>query len=1213
MTQTFDLLDTDLSGVNLIEASAGTGKTFTIAAVYLRLIIETGLTVDGILVVTFTEAATAELKDRIRNRLRDAVSAFEAGGNDEPFLQGLIDRHPDPRPALDRLRSAIRDFDEAAIFTIHGFCMRMLRENAFESGGLFDTELMTNEEGFRREVVEDFWRRHFYEATTLFVNHAVGKGCSPDFFLKLLGKSIGVQTPRIIPRVSASDTAPLESDYRDAYRAVAKDWPASRQGALDLLMATTALNLNQYKKEKIPLWVEEMDAFTQLGSDNPAPPESFLKFTHGGLRKALKKNQTLPTHPFFSLCDALADAHAALTEAFDARLLALKIDILDRAGGALREKKARRNRMAFDDLLLNLQNALSAEGGPSLAATIRSRFKAALIDEFQDTDPIQYDIFRTLFSTPGNLLFLIGDPKQAIYRFRGADIFAYMEAKEHAERRFTLGENWRSEPGLVHAVNAVYGNAKSPFLYDAIPFEPATPAENKPNPTRLTIDGEAPPPMQIWRMVNDGEKKAISKTPAREVIIDAAAAEIARLIALGREGRALINDRPLAPGDIAVLLRAHYEARAMQRALFAVGVSAVLHSTENLFDARETAEMETVMAALARPGDVGRLRTALATDMLGLSVEEIDALNADEAGWEFWLIRFRDLHDLWARRGFMRAFRELASGTDMLPRLMALPDGERRCTNLLHLAETLHAAEATERPGMSGLVKWLSQQRQVGTDRADEHLLRLESDARAVRLVTIHKSKGLEYPVVFCPFIWAESRSDPKDPAIAFHDEADRKLTLDLGSDKADAHRTLADKENLAENLRLLYVALTRARNRCVTVWGKFNRADTAAAGWVFHPPPKAEAGDPLSALSAHYKGLDEDAVKADLDRLAAASKGVVSVQTMPAPGGSRAAPTVSETPDLTPRAFTRRMDDRFRVASFSSLTRGGEAAGPQAVEIPDHDAAPIPMKRTDEGRPDDAEPARDIFSFPRGAGPGTFLHSIFETIDFTQAGPAEVEPMVADMLASHGFEPDWRDVVVSMIQRTLATPLLSGRPDFTLSRVSLPDRLTELGFYFPLRPITPDRLAEVFDPRMDDDAGASAGAGDRLRFEPTEGFMMGFMDLVFLFDGRFYLLDWKSNHLGDDIDDYRGERLNEAMRDHHYDLQYYLYSVALDRYLRTRMPDYDYDAHFGGVFYLFLRGMDPARGVDCGVFYDRPSASRIAALSDALIDADGAEERMAR
>ncbi len=1212
MSQTFDLLDTDLDGVNLIEASAGTGKTFTIAAVYLRLIIETGLTVDGILVVTFTEAATAELKDRIRNRLRDAVSAFEAGESDEPFLQGLIDRHPDHRPVLDRLRSAIRDFDEAAIFTIHGFCMRMLRENAFESGGLFDTELMTDAEGLKREVAEDFWRHHFYEATPLFVNYALSQKYSPDAFRTLLASAVGVQTPRIIPQVAASDTAQLETNYQDAYRLVAYDWPSSRQGVLDLLLETTALNLNQYKKANIPNWVEEMDAFTQLGPDNPVLPGSFLKFTTAAMTKALKKNQPLPDHPFFGLCDALAGAHAALTEAFDARLMALKIDLFDRADGALREKKAQRNRMAFDDLLLNLHDALTADGGPALAGSIRSRFKAALIDEFQDTDPIQYEIFRTLFAVPDGLLFLIGDPKQAIYRFRGADIFAYMGAKEHAGRQYTLGENWRSEPGLVAAVNAVFGNAPKPFLYDAIPFEPATPAENKPNPTRLTIDGEAPPPMQIWRMVNDRDEKPIGKTWARPVIVEAAAAETARLIALGREGRARINDRPIAPGDIAVLLRAHSEARAMQRALFAAGVPAVLHSTENLFDTRETTEMETVLAALVRPGDAGRLRTALATDMLGLSAGEIDALNADESAWEAWLVRFRDLHDRWARRGFMRAFRELVSETDMLPRLMALTDGERRCTNLLHLAETLHAAEATERPGMSGLVKWLSQQRQIGTERTDEHLLRLESDARAVRLVTIHKSKGLEYPVVFCPFIWAGSKpkAKAKDPAIAFHDETDHCLTLDLGSDDAAAHRKLAEKENLAENLRLLYVALTRARNRCVTVWGKFNDADTAAAAWVFHTPPEADAGDPLAALSARYKGMDEDTVKADLDRLSAGSKGTVSVRSMPVPDGSRAAPPVVETPDLTPRAFTRPMEDRFRVASFSSLTRGGEAAGPLAVEIPDHDAAPRPLKRTAEGKPGDAEGVRDIFSFPRGAGSGTFLHSLFEILDFTDTDPVAVEPLVADMLAAQGFEPDWRDVVVSMIRRTLATPLLPDHGDFTLSRVPLSDRLTELGFYFPLRPITPEQLAEVFDPRMD---GGDIGAGDRLRFEPTEGFMMGFMDLVFRFDGRFYLLDWKSNHLGDDIDDYRSERLNDAMRDHHYDLQYYLYTVALDQYLKRRMPDYDYDAHFGGVFYLFLRGLDPTRGSGCGVFFDRPPASRIAALSEALIHADNMDKRMAR
>jgi exodeoxyribonuclease V beta subunit len=1200
MDPIFHLLDTDLSGDALIEASAGTGKTFTIAAIYLRLIIEAGLTVDGILVVTFTEAATAELKERIRNRLREAALSFEGGRSDDPFIRGLMERHPDPGTALDRLRSAIRDFDEAAIFTIHGFCMRMLRESAFESGGLFDTELMTDTESIMEEVAADFWRCRFYDASPLFVNYALGRKYTPDAFRGLMKAAVSAQSPRIIPRITAPDTARLESDYREAFRSVADAWPAARQGVSDLLTATTALNLNQYKKEKIPLWIEEMDALPLLDPDTPVLPGSFAKFTPAALRKALKKNQSLPVHPFFDLCGTLDDARAALTEAFEARLLALKIDLFDTAAEALQAKKARHNRMAFDDLLLNLYQALTADTGPALAAAIRTRFRAALIDEFQDTDPIQYAIFNILFSGPESRLFLIGDPKQAIYGFRGADVFAYMAARERAQHRYTLGENWRSEPDLVTAVNTVFGNVARPFLYDAIPFAPVSPAENPPNPTRLTLDGRAEPPLQIWRMAPEEGAKPITKGTARPRIYRAVASEIARLIAAGRSGRARINQTGLQPGDIAVLLRANREAREMQQALLARRIPAVLQSTESLFKAPEAAEMERVLQAMARPGEPGPVRTALATELLGRSAGDIDRFTLDEAAWEEQLTAFRDLHRLWATRGFMRAFKALLSGNGVLPRLMALPDGERRCTNLLHLAEVLHTVEASERTGMAGLVKWLSQQREHGSPRTEAHQLRLESDARAVKLVTIHKSKGLEYPVVFCPFFWSSSTSGGKEPVVAFHEETgDRRLILDLGSDRIDDHRALADKESLAENLRLLYVALTRARNRCVLIWGKFNQAETAAPAWLFHPPPPGETDDPLTALGAHFKGLDPEAVAGDLDRLGEVSGGTLSVAPMPEEPAEAVSSVVQAPPDLAPRTFSGVIDDRFRVTSFSALTRDGGEAPPHPDGPADRDAAlPAPAP------PDPAtDRRRTIFSFPRGARPGTLLHLLLETIDFTDHRPGTLDPVIAGALSGHGIDPEWKGVVAGMIRKVLSTPLLADRPDFTLSRLGADSRLNELGFYFPLNPLTPARLAEAF-------GGTPAPPdSDRFRFKPTEGFLMGFIDLVFRFEGRFYLVDWKSNHLGDEIGDYHRSRLGDAMTAHQYDLQYYLYTVALDQYLQRRMAGYRYQTHFGGVFYLFLRGMDPEMGPDYGIFHDRPPAERVAALSDLLIDRSGVAE----
>jgi len=1204
LVKDFDLLNAPLEGTNLTEASAGTGKTYTITGLFLRLVLEKKLSVEEILVVTFTEAATEELKDRIRSKLREAIEAFATGHSQDNLLNELVKKYKDSKAAVRCLKEAVRDFDQAAIFTIHGFCRRMLHENAFESGSLFDTELVTDQENLKREIVDDFWRKHFYNASALFIHYTLNSNVCPDGLLSLLGNKVGQPYLKVIPQVQIPNSSLQEQEFRESFNQVRQIWRSAKADIEDILTTDKALNRNKYRKTSIRGWIQSMDDYVESGGNNPILFTSFKKFTSSELEGAVKKNYSPPAHPFFELCERLKEKQEEIERAFEQRLLGLRVELFRYMQSELARRKADKNIQSFDDLLLRLHQALYDKGGEKLAKAMRMKFKAALIDEFQDTDPVQYAIFKKAFGDENSILFLIGDPKQAIYSFRSADVFAYMDAATTVESRYTLGENWRSEPDLISAINTMFANAHLPFVYDKIPFQPAAPATKKEREA-FRIDGKSEPPFQLWFV--DAQKatgldKPITKTLGRELIPTAVAAEISRLLNLARKNKTLLGKRALREEDIAVLVRTNAEARLMQQALSALNVPSVLYSTGNLFDSHEAMEMERVLAGIAEPNHEKLLKAALATDMMGVKGEGLDSFMEDETGWEEWLVKFKAWHDLWNKSGFIRMFRSLLLEEKILTRLMSFPDGERRNTNLLHLSEVLHQASTERAFGMAGLLKWLSEQRDPNTPRLEKHQLRLETDENAVKLVTIHKSKGLEYPVVFCPFAWGGSRMrNPADP-FTFHDEGDNmRPTLDLGSEEMDENRVLAEKEQLAENVRLLYVALTRAKNRCYLVWGRFNEAESSAPVYLFHQPESWE-GDVLSAIEERFIGLSDEDVLADLETVVSKSGGTISLSEMPMEAGKAYSPSVAKRVKLTCRKFSGQIDRSWRISSFSSLV-SGQRHGP---EIADRDAISLLPDRYDERILEQSaieqEPA-GIFSFPRGTKAGTLVHDIFEHLDFAQEDTSLMEKLVADKLVEYGFEPKWQETLCDMIQKVLSVPLDPAQKDFTLSRIQNKDRLNELEFYFPLKSISPKELKSLFAKHAGRELPAEFPVRiEQLDFAPVRGFMKGFMDMVFQFEGRYYLVDWKSNFLGTRVDDYGQEALAVAMEKELYFLQYYIYVLALNQYLHLRLPGYKYETHFGGIYYIFLRGVDPGRGPEFGIYRDRPPVAFINELCKNLI-----------
>ncbi len=1175
-------LSAPLQGINLIEASAGTGKTYTITTLFIRLILEKHLTVDNILVVTFTEAATEELRDRIRRRLREALLAFQQGESQDDVLAGLMQQCADHQDAIFRLTNALRGFDEAGIFTIHSFCRQMLQENAFESGMLFDTELVKNQSPLLREIVEDFWRLHLYDTSPLFITYALEKAFNnPNRLLNTLknGQYVGQPFLKIIPYHDSPSLSVEELAFDSALTATRQAWQAAE--IEDLLLNDNNLNRSKYRKTSIPKWCQDLDSFLTTHQRSITLPKDFTKFTRSTIAQSLKKNKTPPQHDFFDHCEKLSHCQQVLSDNFQQHLLALKLKLFKIAEQDLADKKHEHHIQSFDDLLINLHKALKGANGQNLAQLIRKKYHAALIDEFQDTDPVQYEIFRTVFGDK-HILFLIGDPKQAIYSFRGADIFTYMAACRDATHRYTLATNWRSEPDLISGVNALFKQVNNPFLFEDIPFQAVQPPKRSLDDKRLKIENKYLPPLQLWfihrHIANCLPEKPINKSWAKRQIPISVGNEIARLLMLGQKEQALIGNKPLVAGDIAVLVRTNIQARQMQRVLTKLRIPNVLYSRESLFSSKEVMEMERILMAVADPGNEPLIKAALTTDMLGMNGTDLHQLMENEALEQKRLSRFHYYHYLWRNVGFIQMFRTLLFKEQVQPRLLSYPDGERRLTNVLHAAELLQQAAVQQKLGITGLYQWLSQlhhdyKTQEGNKEAEanEQELRLESDEKLVKIVTIHKSKGLEYPIVFCPFVWDGILYTRKGDQFIFHNDND-ELILDLGSTKQEQHRLRALEEERAENLRLFYVAVTRAKHRCYLIWGALRDSSKSALAHLLHPGVDVEkADDAMLRESLQHLTKDKTLQIADLP-------------TDYAPYRRQ----FDKIEKLKPRPFLGKIDKGWKVSSFTSLSSTNPSS--DAADRPDYDEItvirPIRDSRLDKNH---------IFSFPRGARAGTFMHALFENLDFTHPSPE----LINLQLLNFGYDVEkWQAVILTLVDDVLNTPLEQNLLNFALSGISRQKRLNELEFYYPISEVMPQGLGTIFA-----DFGHQVSFNS---FAPVRGFMKGYIDMVFEYEGRYYLADYKSTMLGTQPEAYHYSSLKEVMRREGYILQYHIYAVALHRYLSARLPHYRYEEHFGGIYYLFLRGMRPEWGADYGIYREKPAAALINQLSAYLNQSNG-------
>ncbi|MBR9882768.1 MAG: exodeoxyribonuclease V subunit beta [Oceanospirillales bacterium] len=1225
--QPLDSLRFPLHGRRLIEASAGTGKTYTIAALYLRLVLGHGgdnayvrpLLPPEILVVTFTNAATRELRERIRDRLAEAAQVFRglAPAKDH-FLSALLDE-PEYRDesaragAAYQLDRAAQWMDEAAIYTIHGWSQRMLTQHAFDSGSLFDQQLDNEDDELLKEAVQDYWRTFCYPLPRAAARALGELARDPSQLESVLQPMLragnarlciaGEPLPQAISPTDFADELVQWQQRCDALQQEARSLWLNGVEAIELKLheavAQGVLSKASFKPDNLPQWLKELRVWAE-GDEGDS--KLLGRFTRANLRARTNKKfqfEGTPDHPAFKALEAYIDFIDSAPDMNPVRLHAAHW-----VASRFEQGKRRAARLGFDDLLVRLDEALHSASGTRLAQQIVEQYPVALIDEFQDTDPVQYRSFHRIYASGHEIpsaLLMIGDPKQAIYAFRGADIHTYLQARrDSAGALYTLGTNYRSSMAMVDAVNRLFQSSESrdeqgafQFARDGenpLPFHPVSANGRK---ERLEILGNTPAALSGWWV---DEALAQTKEGFRSAVAESTASEICRLLSLARTQKAGFRQadgalEPLKPGDIAILVRTGSEAQRVRQVLDRRGVPSVyLSDRESVFDTLEAQDLWRWLRACAEPEQPRLVHAALATATLDLGLVELDRLNRDESVWETQVELFRTLRDAWQRQGVLAMLRRLLDAFELPAKLLQRAGGERALTNILHLAEMLQAA-SVQLDGELALIRYLSEQLAGSGGDSDERVLRLESDADRVQVITIHKSKGLEYPLVFLPFISDCRTVSARVGSYLYHDDRGETLIELDASDKDACAR--ADRERLQEDLRLLYVALTRPVHACWIALAPLKAVGKSALGQLLGIAESAP-----DALQGAFTGL------CDTTAVGIAPLPAVTHEVLPeVSGASRLREAESFSRVFEPRPWW--------IASYSALCRlKGREEMPASQDGADTARDETLLEGRDEAAVAAAEVQGnpDIHRFWKGPAAGTFLHGMLEWA--ADEGFSEVARSAE--LRSEFLEPrcqrrdwqPWRSVLDDWLVRLLSAPLPIESGELRLCELTV--YKAEMEFWFSAAPV---RIAEL-------DALATRHllpGEDRPELEDGQlnGMLKGFIDLIFEHQGRYWVADYKSNWLGPNSQSYTHQAMSDAILHKRYDMQYLLYTLALHRLLKSRIPGYaddpvtGYEQHVGGALYLFLRGIDEPQ--HRGAFIDRPPVELILAL-DALFSGQGGE-----
>lgn len=1081
-----DVINIPLEKSNLIEASAGTGKTYSVAILALRLILENKIPVENILMVTFTNAAVAEMELRLRLFIRKAYHYIKTNACDDDTIKTIVDKSIDANDKNETeklLKNALLFLDETKIFTIHGFCQKTLNEFAFETGQLFGTEILSSQIQLIEDVVNEFWRTQITTLDPKLLKILISHGFSRE---KLIGLTKDYLSGKIFCANSNENhhlefieekKKEIDLTYSNCVDYVTSNFNTIKENASKNNYALNLLKeANDQSDKLIELIIEKFDKkFTA----------KYFEELHKLMGQYLKK---------------LEDYDNDITQIINSYYY----KGLYYAEKEIENKK--KNLLSFDDLIIKLHNAVKNE---NLKEELNKKYKAVFIDEFQDTDKLQYEIFKEVFFNTA-ILFFIGDPKQSIYSWRKADLHTYVKARNSVDKIYTMDTNYRSTNNLVNAFNKFFlpEQGFDTFLDKSIQYEKVSARADK---TEMTLNNSAVTPIIIYNAAN---KKEIAK-------------KTSELVNKMLTENYIIENNKLVPKDIGVIVRTNKESRLIKAELDKKNIPNVVIDETKVLNSQEAYDVSYLLSAVINP-NISNIRRALLSSFTQFSIDDI--LKLDN---QLLMQNFIELKNLWIKKGVYGMIHHFIYLYQVKNYLLGKgKSGERTLANLYQIAEILHQQETIKKISHEGLYTWLLKQIQSesDSDNMDEFVQRIESDENAVTIITIHKSKGLSYNVLIVPFL--DFYENDKIEFYSFRDDnGDFKITNTPDENQKQKFKTQTEQENR----RLIYVALTRAVYQC-------------------HIISNTSSSNKNSELKAFLNSLKPD----DLIRYAVEDEEKTDKKYFSKNDDINFSPKKVSIPEP---------DTAWQISSFSSISDS---------HVSIHESE-VPAFSNEY----------DKFVFellPRGTSAGNFLHELFENIDFTNSSNWLDVIRKSGAKYSSIYNPEHESFYLQLISNTLSAKINTSKNTFTLKNIK--SKLPELEFYYSISRFNIGKLTETLP-----DININ-------NIYDIEGVLHGFIDLFFEYENSYYVLDWKSNFLGYTIEDYLPENLYNVIKDNNYNLQYYIYTIAVKRYLSARLKNFNYNKQFGGIIYVFLRG---TRENQCsGIYYHKPEIETINKL-DAL------------
>lgn len=1170
-----------LNQSSLIEASAGTGKTYTMANLYLRLVLGVGcepLNVEQILVVTFTKAATQELRSRIREKLvqvgkwfRDPTTEDAQKALVDPFLAQIYQTvKPNLNQALLRLKIAEREIDLASIFTIDSFCQKMLFQFAFDSGIRFDLDLLADEDELLTRLSEETWRELFYPMGLLETQIVAQELRDPKGMKDSLKSYLYKENVRLSEEQHwvTEDFSHFLAEYQPFLQAVKYHWQTIAEDANVLIlneMDMGKLNGTTYTEKNIHHSFCELNKWA--GSESLYfPSKSFNYFCQNYLILKTKKAFEPLHHPIFVKNQSYLTDYQ---EKFERKQALVKSMLYYQFLAHLRQKinvyKQTHKEKSFNDMVHFLLEALRSERGESLAQQIRNLYPFAMIDEFQDTNQAQYEIFSRIFmpeGVKGQGFIMIGDPKQSIYKFRGADIFTYLKASRGVSQKATLTKNWRSAPAVVESCNNLFrfsGDLHYPFLYQEIEFQ-AVEAHSE----QKALVGESA--TQCFLLEEPFDEKRMAEHCAYQIQQQLKRSEQKQLFL--QKGDEI---QPLAANDIAILVRSHKQASLIRSALFKRNIPSVFFSERNsVYTTQEAKDLGVVLQACLNPYRQSMLLAALATSLWGLSSDEVFQLKQNETVWDSCVEKFVNYHQTWLYQGILPMLHQIFIKENIIQKINASANAERRITDLLHLAELLQGA-MPNLENESALLRWYQQQLENPNEHAEEQIQRLESEEHLIKVVTIHGSKGLEYPIVWLPFV-AKASTKVKSQTMATYQDEKGDSYWSFGSQSGEIKAQI-DRAEFAEDLRLLYVAVTRAKYQLNLMLPSQFEQHWNSLSYLLSNGEIGLGGIKPSQSCESYliqKGMQES--------IRYLPKNVVEDSWQPEKRVS---------PEISANTFEGKIRYLEQITSFSSLQALNERLQKKGKITPlafGDDTQDYDLVGYQNALVEDNEGILTPYLFPHSTRVGNVLHKFFELWDFTR--PLDVEAL-RSLCEQLNLDETWIAPLQKWFKQIISTKF--GEQAICLNQISATKCLNEWQFYLRL---ANEKALPQLNLLLRQHTSLAKNLPELTLYQ-LEGFVRGFVDCFAQVGDKFYIIDYKSNYLGNLPQDYSQEKLQKAVGQFRYDLQYLLYTLAAHRYLRSRLGEnYDYQRDFGGVAYLFLRGMD---GEDHnGVYFDKPSRELI-------------------